>query len=254
MTLVLAATTPYSIWLLADRRLSREGRTIRDDACKIMLFETDDGKAILGYAGLGATALGTEPAEWMSAVLRGRRLSLEQGLGVLAEAIKGHVPRHLIQIPGEAGLMHNVIVPAFVQNDPRLYSIDLALSPDRKDIQFRWTRHVNDRGTRGEPKTPRLALAGSGSRYFLQGKRKMWMRHILTLLKAYDEERLSENSVADHFAELNYEVHRGLGDATVGPRCIVAWQNRKDAARRWWPSALYRDDSRCGIATFADHR
>jgi hypothetical protein len=205
---------------------------MRDDARKIMLLDTDDGKAILGYAGLGATALGTEPADWMSAVLRGRRISLEQSLGVLAEAIKKQLPRHLVQIRGNARLVHNVIVPAFVQNEPRLYSIDLAFSTDRKDIWFRCTRHVNDRAAPDKPRTPRLGVAGSGSRYLLERKEKMWMRNTLRILKAYDAERLSANSVADHFAALNYEVHRGLDDETVGPRCIVAWRNGKDAARR----------------------
>jgi hypothetical protein len=50
-----------------------------------MFLETTDDVAILGYAGLGATALGTKPADWMSAVLRGRNLPLEKSLEVLAE-------------------------------------------------------------------------------------------------------------------------------------------------------------------------
>jgi hypothetical protein len=49
-----------------------------------MFLETADGVAILGYAGLGATALATEPAHWMRAVLRGRVLPLERSLEVLA--------------------------------------------------------------------------------------------------------------------------------------------------------------------------
>ena len=70
MTLVLTVNGPETIWLLADRRLSYEGRSPKDDARKVMFLETTDGVAILGYAGLGATARGTEPADWMSAVLR----------------------------------------------------------------------------------------------------------------------------------------------------------------------------------------
>ena len=77
MTFILAVRGPKSIWLLADRRLSYEGRLPKDDACKVMFLETTDGVAILGYAGLGATARGTEPSDWMSAVLRGRNFPLD---------------------------------------------------------------------------------------------------------------------------------------------------------------------------------
>lgn len=72
MTLVLTVTGRESVWLVADRRLSYIGNRYRDDARKVMFLDTTDGVAILGYAGLGTTALGTEPADWMSAVLRGR--------------------------------------------------------------------------------------------------------------------------------------------------------------------------------------
>src|ERR1051326_3378433 len=79
---------PEAIWLLADRRLSAGGRQRADNARKVIFLQTMDGTAILGYAGLGMTAMGTEPADWMSAVLRGRNLPLEHSLRVLAEAMK----------------------------------------------------------------------------------------------------------------------------------------------------------------------
>jgi hypothetical protein len=229
VTLVVAATEPGSIWLLADRRLSFEGCAPRDDARKIMLLDTDDGKAILGYAGLGATALGTEPADWMSAVLRGQRLSLEQSLGVLAEATKKQLPQHLVQLHRNAVAAHNLIVPAFMQNEARLYSIDLVFSPDRKNYAFRWTRLVNN-VTPAIARTPRLAIAGSGAIYLM--RRTKWMRELLRILGAYDRERLSAHAVADYFAALNHEVYRNLESGTVGPSCIVAWRNGRDGARR----------------------
>ena len=105
-----------------------------------MFLETTDGVAILGYAGLGATALGTEPADWMSAVLRGRNFTLEQSLGTLADAMKNQLPRHMVLMPGAPA--HNVFVPAFVGEDARLYTIDLVFASDRKSYQFRYTRHV----------------------------------------------------------------------------------------------------------------
>ena len=60
MTLVATINTPESIWLLADRRLTYKGRPPKDDAHKVMVLEATDGVALLGYAGLGATALGNE--------------------------------------------------------------------------------------------------------------------------------------------------------------------------------------------------
>ena len=66
MTLVLSVVGPESVWTVADRRLTDRGRVVREDARKIMFLETTDGVAILAYAGLGATARGTEPADWMS--------------------------------------------------------------------------------------------------------------------------------------------------------------------------------------------
>jgi hypothetical protein len=72
MTLVLSVTGPESIWTVADRRLTYHDREPRQDARKIMFLETTNGLAILAYAGLGETGQGTEPADWMSAVLRGR--------------------------------------------------------------------------------------------------------------------------------------------------------------------------------------
>ena len=95
MTLVVTVIGSESIWLLADRRLSFKDRPPKDDARKVMFLETTDGVAILGYAGLGVTGLGTEPADWMTAVLRGRNLPLEQSLEALTEAMKKQFPRLL---------------------------------------------------------------------------------------------------------------------------------------------------------------
>lgn len=230
MTLIVAATGRESLWLLADRRLSYQGRDPKDDARKLMFLETKDGVAILGYSGLGETALGTEPADWMSAVLRGRLLSLEHSLGALADAIKKQIPPHLARLPKRASLAHNVIAPAFVDGEARLYTIDLEISPDRRSYRFRYTRHVTGRSLPAKPRTPRLAIAGSGALYLME--HKTWMRDLLRVLKAYDRGQLSANAVADRFAALNGEVYDGLEDKTVGPRSIVAWRNREGGAHR----------------------
>ena len=87
MTLIVTVNGPEAIWLVADRRLTGRRGPIRDDARKLMFLETDDGVAILGYAGLGATARGTEPADWMSAVLRGMGKSTSRLLPKSPESV-----------------------------------------------------------------------------------------------------------------------------------------------------------------------
>jgi hypothetical protein len=230
VTLVVTVNGPESIWLLADRRLSFVGRAPRDDARKIMFLETTDGVAILAYAGLGVTALGTEPSDWMSAVLRTRNLPLEQSLGVLADAMrKTQFPQHLRNLLGRGAPVHTVVVPAFLGEEPRLYTIDLAFTPDRKSYHFRYTRHVVDKPP-APRRTQRLAIAGSGAAYLTRDK--TWTRSLLGVVRASDRGQVPPLVVADHLANLNKEVHRKDAevhgnDASVGPRCIVAWRHRK---------------------------
>jgi hypothetical protein len=162
MTLVLSLVGPESVWTVADRRLTDRGRVVREDARKLMFLEASNDVAILGYAGLGATARGTEPAGWMSSVLRGRNWPIEQSLTALAEALKRELPPHLAGLRVQQGPAHNVIVSAFVNDEARIYTIDLALSPDRKQTAFRHARWVVST-EENAPRTPRFALAGSGA-------------------------------------------------------------------------------------------
>lgn len=230
MTLIVTINGPESIWLLSDRRLSSKDRAPKDDARKVMFLETNDGVSILGYAGLGATGRGTEPADWMSAVLRGRNLPLEQSLGVLAEAMKKQFPRHMVRLAGSGAPAHNVLITAFVGNDVKFYTIDIAFAPDRKRYRFRYTRHVTDIRITAKALTPRLGIGGSGATYLDRDKK--WIRPLLRLVRAYDRHRISSYAVADHLSNLNYEVHMGVSDKSVGPRCIVAWRNRQEGIHK----------------------
>lgn len=255
MTLILTVNGPDSLWLLADRRLSDQGTPTRDDARKVMFLETTDGVAILGYAGLGATALGTEPADWMSAVLRGRNLPLEQSLGVLADALKTQFPPHMKQMRGPPPA-HSVLVAAFVNNEGRFYTIDLVFASNRKTFKFRYPRHLKQRPTPPAAVwTPRLGLGGSGAAYLLRDKK--WNRPLLRLLRAYDDGRINARAVANHLASLNHEVHLGTPDGSVGPRCIVAWRPRKGAAHRGgaghqFYTGILGDDSTPSLPTIAN--
>jgi hypothetical protein len=223
MTLILTVNGPDTIWLLADRRFSAPGLAPKDDARKLMFLETTDGVALLGYAGLGATALGTEPSDWMSNVLRGRNLPLEQSLGVLAEAMKTQLPRHLARAPANVQPAHQLLVTAFLGDEARYYTIDLALESDRGSPRISYTRWVAGDSTPIPPtvaaRTPRLRHGGSGGLYL--SRDKTWARSLLRFVNAHDRGQISSQAVADHLATLNNQVHLGMTDKSVGPRCIV---------------------------------
>jgi hypothetical protein len=112
MTFVLSVIGRDTLWVVADRRLSYDdGRHPDDDAVKIMVLETTDGRGLLAYAGLGATPKGTQPSEWMSAVLRGRGgMTFDQALDALSDAATRELPKHLALLPGGG---HFIVVPAF---------------------------------------------------------------------------------------------------------------------------------------------
>ncbi len=203
MTLVIAINGVGSIWMLADRRLSYRGRPPKDDARKIMLLSTKDATAILGYAGLGATALGTEPSDWMSAVLRGRNMPLEASLGAIADAMKRQLPRHMLRIRGSSGPSHNVLVTALVGDEPRFYSIDLGFLGDRRQFNFRYTRHTTNAG-----RVPRIVVAGTGGLYL--SKEQTWVRPLLSLVRDYDRKCISARPVADYLARLNNRAYLGI--------------------------------------------
>lgn len=189
----------------------------------MIFLETTDGVAILGYAGLGATARGTEPADWMSAVLRGRNLPLEQSLGELAGAMQRQFPSHLVRFPKNVSAVHNIVIPSFVNGEVRLYTIDLEFAPDRKTYGFRYTRHVVNPLADRPNRTQRIALAGSGAICLARDKR--WIRDLLRLVRACDSQQVSPVVVADQLARINEFAHRNTPDGTVGPRCIVAWRH-----------------------------
>jgi len=197
-----------------------------------MFLDTTDGVAILGYAGLGATAKGTEPSEWMSRVLRGRNMTMEQSLGAISDAMQANLPRHMRFIsPGEL-VSHHVVAPAFVGGERRVYLVELALHADRKGYSFRYTRFV----------PPKIVVAGSGLKHLPAGE--AWARDLMRLTKAHDRGKISPRTVASQLAALNYRVH--LSDASVSPDCIVAWRARHGGGAHQFYSGEQpvRDDDR----------
>lgn len=190
-----------------------------------MFLETKDGLAILAYAGVGATGAGTEPADWMSAVLRGRNWPLEDSLRALADALRRQMPRHLATLARTGSAAHHVLVAAFHAGASHLYTIDLAVDPRSNEVAFRHTRWVVGPAETSS-RTPRFGLAGSGALVLARDRR--WQRRLLRLVKAHDRKLISATTVADELARINLHVSRTLSDGTVGPRCIVAWRHRKE--------------------------
>lgn len=228
MTFVLTLQTKGSLWIVADRRLSANGRAPRDDATKIVEIGATDGLGLVGYCGLGLTALGTQPSQWISSVLRGRRLTLEQSLHVIGEAMQQQFPPHLSQIRDWEYRRHAFVVSAFVDGQHRVYAIELAGVHQR--YLFRCARLVL--GGHLEPLqiTQPICIGGSGAAA-LRAERG-WERPLLTLVSAYNRGRVSSAKVSDELAKLSYRVHQHTLDGSVGPGCIVVWRNNEPHAKK----------------------
>ena len=130
------------------------------------------------------------------------------------------------------GFVHTVIAPTFLGNNLKLYSIELR----NREVSLRhwpvdklpWL-------------TARVAMGGSGGLSLAKHeKKKEWVRSVLRIVNAHDRGRVSALAVADQLASLNDEVCRDIDDAkklritdkSVGPRCIVAWRNKKEGAHK----------------------
>jgi hypothetical protein len=185
-----------------------------------MLLDTTDGVTILAYAGLGATASGTEPSDWMSATLNGLNLPMEQSLGHLAERTKERLPRHL------KGSPHVVVAPAFVNGEARLYTINAIPSKPQKEYLVKYERRVMRPDL---PIAPRVCLAGSGA-VTVHKRGVEWLRDILRLIAAHDRRTIAALTVADKFATLNQAV--AAKDKLVGSRCVVAWRYSPQGVHR----------------------
>ncbi|WP_120276447.1 hypothetical protein [Rhizobium sp. AG855] len=219
MTLVISIQTNRSLWLMADRRLTVANKVLRDDATKICCLDTLDGKAIIGYAGLGATARGMEPSEWISNSLRGLRITIEQALEVLANAARKALPAHLIGVSEQ--FQHVMLVPAFTKST-HLYSIEYQQKGKEISIGLRRLVKTN----RGTSFTPRASAVGSGSE--LLSRNLHWHHKVCGLVRAFNNEKISGNVVAEELNAICQSVHLALterGDNSVGNCSIVAWRD-----------------------------
>lgn len=218
MTLLIATVSRSTVWVCADRRLSFANRSPRDDAKKIVILGTDDGEALIAYAGLGTTRSGTEVSDWMSRAMRGRNMPLEQALGTLAQVAKRKLPRHLHLLGPGRGLGQIMLAPAIVSGQPRLYSMQL--SKEQRAYTAVHSRHV---GHSLAPKETLVAVAGSGAAHLL--RHQTWKRGLLRLVAAFERDRIGSKPVARELASIVANVSRS--EPTVGHRSIVVWRTVK---------------------------
>lgn len=206
--------------MVADRRLSGGGRFI-DNAIKIMTIETSDGCALLGYAGLGSTAAGTQPSNWMSKVLRGRNLPMVQSLQCIADAMEREFVSHMRPFGRVAVASHTVVAAAFVGNEHRLYVIHLDASEARPRVQF--NRCADEIVGMNGSLTPHVAAVGSGIAPLQANSLELWKGSLLRLVRAYNKGKVSDVVVSDFLARKCLEIHGQTKD--VGPNCLVAWRH-----------------------------
>ncbi len=243
MTLVVAVSGPESIWLLTDRRLSYKDRKPKEDGRKLLLLATTDGVALLGYAGLGATGAGVEPSDWMERVLRDRNHPLVDSLLVLTDAVGRKLPPHIETLKMKGVPFHNIIIPAFHQGKPKLYTIDLFRPPGSTHYLCRLTPREQEKQLQFGLNSPLLAIGGSGAAPLYKDQK--WIRVLRKVVEAHDRGRISPQAVALHLAHLNHKVHLAMDskDKSVGPRCIVAWRFRKGGGEHVFFSGVERENN-----------
>lgn len=180
-----------------------------------MTFDASDGGAIVGYAGLGRTLSGIEPSKWMAAVLRGRKnISVEQSLGILANAMLDQLPKHLKSFSNPDIRSHATLAVAIVGGEPRLFTIGVG-DAGVKGYGMSFERRIAGHGF-----PPRFAVTGSGSA-FLPAK-KVWTRDLLRILSAHDRGMVGPIAVEKVLAKINLQVSRADKFKSVGPSCVVA--------------------------------
>jgi hypothetical protein len=250
MTLVVSAHSRDTLWMLTDRRLYSPGRKPVDNGVKVMVLETVDGIALLGYAGLGATARRTQPSQWMSGVLRGRNLPMEESLGRLAYVATQELPPHIRQLEVKA---HFIVAPAYLRDVGwRMFAIDNVIERGSHRYRFATLR----RGNIPTAPCPQFAFAGSGGLH-VEKTFDDWKDELDALMDAHDQGRVPDLVVADWFAKLNETASRQLesrGDTTVSSRSLVVWRRRpgfsgpSGGAHQYY-EGLHREASNPGVPT-----
>lgn len=219
MTIILGHAGRETIWMVADRRLTFSSRRTRDDARKMLLLDATDGPALIGYAGFGLTALGTEPSDWISRVLRGRSGTIQECLGWIALAFEKELAPKMRATSRARLPSHHFVSIGFASGKPVIHVVEAAWFADgtAHKLMFRFTRFENQHGL-----PPPFAVSGSGAIPILaQAERLKSLKH---LSRAHDRGVLSSLRFADELASLAFDTSRK--ETTVGPSSIVVWRYR----------------------------
>lgn len=207
-----------------------------------MFFETKDAISIIGYAGLGATSLGTEPSDWIGDVLKMRNVTFKQSLNILAEALESQFPKHLSIVDKKDAVSHVIVITAFLQNKPVIYTINLEYSSASR--RYRTViRHIAKKRDSKIITDERIWIVGSGASQLMRDQK--WERELLDLVKKCDQKKAAPITIAKRLAMLNYTVSLQTKDNTVGPYCIVGWRHKRKGIYGGGGSyAFYRNDER----------
>lgn len=232
MTLVVSVNNRDTIWILADRRLTKAGSLYRDDATKVMRFACLDGNGLIAYAGLGevpgikADGSPRELVDWVNAVLVGPPVSIAHALDTLASAARRDLPQDVKRLAGSRHTIvgHHFVIPAFVGDEVRQFGIDIAVDGVGSIKAFRSTRFAAPCSTPKAIRPPRCGLAGSGGGYL--ARRRGWIRPLLKLVRRHERGLIDAGVIADHLAYLNTQVAADIEDGSVGRGSWVAWTHR----------------------------
>ncbi|WP_460807923.1 hypothetical protein [Nocardioides salsibiostraticola] len=241
MTFALSLVSQKTIWLVVDRRISWDAGPPKDIGVKAMTVEASDGVVMLGYAGLGLTAGGTQPSSWMCNVLRGRNLSVEGCLFALAHEMQQHLRPHVASRWNQI-----VAAPAIVDGECRSYVIGLS---DNGRVAFQ-RLHVRGLGRRDRLArvSPRAVYTGTGGGWLSkQRSRRVMLRELYSLAGKHDLGKASHFVVADRLAIFN-SLASEKEPATVGPTCYVLWRRMSDTSG--WEQQNYRGTDRVHVGAF----
>jgi hypothetical protein len=119
VTLLVTVVSNYGVWQASDHRLTSAGRVVLDDAIKHTRLQSNDGRAIIAYAGFGRSINGVHLSEWVRRVLRGARRTLQDDMW----ALKCAADEVLVPLCLENGIFHTFSIAAWVNGKPQFYLI-----------------------------------------------------------------------------------------------------------------------------------
>ncbi len=194
--------------MAADRRLTYPDGRYCDNATKIFRLSTADAEALVAYSGLGATSSGLELSQWLSNTLRGRNMTIEDSINLVANSMYVRFPRQLIFFNLNH---HQFIFSYYRKRNPYVKIITMNLD--------KTPRVIIDNIENGVDKlTPLVVCAGSGRAAFAADRSAC--RRLVTVLRRHRAHRVSDNVTAAVLASCIAKVGRSL--RSVSQSSVVA--------------------------------